>query len=75
MTFLLCLFVMYWLPTIIAVVRRTPSALGVAAINFFLGWTIIGWIVALIFALAAPPAAQRVTVYVDGRRTEAEISR
>jgi hypothetical protein len=75
MTFLLCLFAMYWLPTIVAIVRRTPSALGVAAINFFLGWTIIGWIVALIFALAAPPAAQRVTVYVDGRRTEAEISR
>ena len=75
MTFLLCLFAMYWLPTIIAIVRRTPSALGVAAINFFLGWTIIGWIVALVMALAASPAAQRVTVYVDGRKTEAEILR
>jgi hypothetical protein len=75
MTFLLCLFAMYWLPTIIAIVRRTPSALGVAVINFFLGWTIIGWIVALVMALAAPPATQRVTVYVDGRKTEAEILR
>jgi hypothetical protein len=75
MTFLLCLFAMYWLPTIIAIVRRTPSALGVAAINFFLGWTIIGWIVALVMALAAPLAAPRVTVYVDGRKTEAEILR
>ena len=75
MTFLLCLFAMYWLPTIIAIARRTPSALGVAAINFFLGWTIIGWIVALVMALAASPAAQRVTVYVDGRKTEAEILR
>ena len=75
MTFLLCLFAMYWLPTIIAIVRRTPSALGVAAINFFLGWTIIGWIVALVMALAASPVAQRVTVYVDGRKTEAEILR
>jgi T4 superinfection immunity protein len=75
MTFLLCLFAMYWLPTIIAIVRRTPSALGVAVINFFLGWTIIGWIVALVMALAASPAAQRVTVYVDGRKTEAEILR
>jgi hypothetical protein len=26
-------------------------------------------------ALAASPAAQRVTVYVDGRKTEAEILR
>jgi Na+/H+-dicarboxylate symporter len=74
-TFLTFLFVMYWLPTIVAVLRRTPSALGVAAINFFLGWTVIGWIIALLMALAAAPATQRVTVYVDGRKTEAEILR
>jgi Na+/H+-dicarboxylate symporter len=75
MTFLTILFVMYWLPTIIAILRRTPSALGVAAINFFLGWTVIGWFIALIFALATAPAAGRVTVYVDGRKTDAEIIR
>ena len=75
LTFIAVLFVMYWLPTIIAVLRRTPSALGVAAVNFLLGWTIIGWLVALIMALAAMPATQRVTVYVDGRKTEAEIIR
>jgi len=75
MTFLTILFVMYWLPTIIAIVRRTPSALGVAAINFFLGWTVIGWFIALIVALASAPATERVTVYVDGRKTEAEIIR
>lgn len=75
MTFLTILFVMYWLPTIIAIIRRTPSALGVAAINFFLGWTVIGWFIALIVALASAPATERVTVYVDGRKTEAEIIR
>jgi hypothetical protein len=53
MTFMLTLFLMYWLPTIIAVVRHTPSALGVAMLNFFLGWTVIGWIMALVWALAA----------------------
>ena len=65
MTFLLALFLMYWLPTIVAVVRRTPSALGVAAINFFLGWTVIGWIVALVIALAAYPAER--VVIIEGR--------
>ena len=69
------LFVMYWLPTLIALIRRSPAAKGVAVVNFFLGWTVIGWIMALIMALAAAPATQRVTVYVDGRRTEAEILR
>jgi len=53
MSFLLFLFVMYWLPTLIAIVRGTPSALGVAMLNFFLGWTVVGWIMALIWALAA----------------------
>jgi hypothetical protein len=65
MTFLTVLFLMYWLPTIIAIVRRTPSALGVAMLNFFLGWTVIGWIIALVIALAAYPA-ERVVV-IEGR--------
>ena len=66
MTFLLFLFVMYWLPTLIAIVRQTPSALGVAMLNFFLGWTVIGWIVALVWALAANPHA-RIIVIENGR--------
>ena len=51
LTFIAVLFVMYWLPTIIVVLRRTPFALSVAAVNFFLGWTIIGWVVALVMSL------------------------
>jgi hypothetical protein len=65
MTFLTVLFLMYWLPTIIAIVRRTPSALGVAMLNFFLGWTVIGWIIALVIALAAYPAER--VVIIEGR--------
>jgi hypothetical protein len=65
MSIILFLIAMYWLPTIIAVVRRTPSALGVAAINFFLGWTVIGWVVALVIALAAYPAER--VVIIEGR--------
>jgi hypothetical protein len=53
MSFILFLVMMYWLPTIIALVRQTRSALGVAVVNFFFGWTVIGWFVALIMALAA----------------------
>jgi len=69
LTFLAILFFFYWLPTMIAVTRRTPSALGVAVINFFLGWTVIGWIVALILALAAHPAQERVVI-IEGRARE-----
>jgi Superinfection immunity protein len=66
MTFFLGLFVLYWLPTIIAIARHTHSALGVAALNFFLGWTGIGWFIALMWALAANPA-QQVIVIENGR--------
>jgi hypothetical protein len=53
MSFILFLVLMYWLPTVIAIVRQTPSAIGIAVFNFFLGWTGIGWLFALIWALAA----------------------
>jgi hypothetical protein len=65
MTFILFLFAMYWLPTLIALVRQTPSALRIAMLNFFLGWTVIGWIMALVWALATSPA-QRVVI-IEGR--------
>jgi hypothetical protein len=65
MSIILFLFAMYWLPTIIAVARHTHSALGVAMVNFFTGWTVIGWIVALVWALAASPAPH--VVYVERR--------
>ena len=65
MSILLFLFAMYWLPTIIAVARQTHSALGVAMVNFLTGWTVIGWIVALVWALGASPGGR--IVYVERR--------
>ena len=44
---------LYFLPTIIAAVRPKKDILGIVLVNIFLGWTFIGWIVALIWALAA----------------------
>lgn len=40
----------YFVPTFIAFVRNAPSKLGVFLLNFFLGWTFLGWIGALIWA-------------------------
>jgi hypothetical protein len=66
MSFLFAWFLLYWLPTIVAVARHTHSALGIAMLNFFFGWTGIGWILALIWALAAGPARQ-VIIIENGR--------
>ena len=42
---------LYFLPTIIAVARHKKNILGVVLVNILLGWTFIGWIVALVWAL------------------------
>src|ERR1700677_4724816 len=59
-TFLLVFCIIpYFLPTIIAFARKKDNAGGVFALNFFLGWTFIGWIASLIWGLSSntrPPA-------------------
>jgi uncharacterized membrane protein YwaF len=40
----------YFLPTVVARDRRHRSIGGIFVINLFLGWTFIGWVVALAWA-------------------------
>ena len=44
-------FVMYFLPSIIALARSKRDIMAILLLNFFLGWPVIGWIVALVWAL------------------------
>jgi hypothetical protein len=44
-------FVMYFVPSIVALAKSKPNTLTIFLINFFLGWSFIGWIVALVMAL------------------------
>jgi hypothetical protein len=44
-------FVMYFLPSLIALARNKRDITAIVLLNFFLGWTMIGWIVALIWAV------------------------
>ena len=43
-------FVMYFLPSIIAFARSKRDTAAIVLLNFFLGWTLIGWVVALVWA-------------------------
>jgi len=47
------LFIPYFLPTIIAFLRRSNNAGGIFLLNLFLGWTFIGWIISLVWAIAS----------------------
>ncbi|MGY1709834.1 superinfection immunity protein [Geodermatophilus sp. SYSU D00758] len=41
---------LYFLPTIVALLRRAPDRGTVVVLNLFLGWTFMGWVAALAIA-------------------------
>ena len=44
-------FVLYFLPAIIAFARSKRDAVSVLVLNLLLGWTAIGWVIAVVWAL------------------------
>jgi hypothetical protein len=46
----LLVLVLYFLPSIIAVARKVMHQGSVVVINLFLGWTFVGWVIALAMA-------------------------
>lgn len=48
---------LYLLPTFEAWIRKKSNLQSIAVLNLFLGWTIIGWVAALIWAFKKPEEA------------------
>ena len=44
-----------FLPTLIAVLREHHNRIPIFLLNFFLGWTFIGWVAALVWSFTSPP--------------------
>jgi hypothetical protein len=70
---LLILFVPYFLPTIIAVARKKTNVAAIVLVNFLLGWTVVGWIIALVWAVSTErvdqiASAQAVSIPQPSRR-------
>jgi len=42
--------IVYFLPIIMAIARHKRNILGIVLVNVLLGWTFIGWVVALVWA-------------------------
>ena len=56
--FALCLLpfgVVHFLPTIVAALRNSRHTLAIFLINLLLSWTVIGWVIALIWACTSEP--------------------
>ena len=45
----------YCVPLIVAAARHSPNTSQVAVIDLLLGWTVIGWVIALAMALKPLP--------------------
>lgn len=45
--------VVYFLPTINAKSRKHPNVSSIFLLDLFLGWTLIGWVVALVWSASA----------------------
>ena len=55
MHFLIFIIGLYFVPAIVAAARHTHNATGILLLNIFLGWTVIGWFVALVMAICSAP--------------------
>ena len=53
---------LYFIPTIIAILKKKPNKLAISALNFFLGWSIIGWVVALVWSLSNNSSNQSIII-------------
>ncbi len=47
----LVLLAIYFLPTFIALWRRRRNALAIFLLNFFLGWSFVAWVIALVWSV------------------------
>ena len=58
----------HFLPTIIAALRHSRHVVGIFLLNLFLGWTVVGWVVALIWAITSEPKYTSAYGYAPPRR-------
>lgn len=57
-------FFVYLVPWFVAARRNHPNTTAIAALNLLLGWTFLGWVAALVWALTAVPGER---VHGDSR--------
>lgn len=50
---LFLLFLLYLAPTLVAGIRNHRNVVAILALNILLGWTLIGWVAALVWSLTS----------------------
>jgi hypothetical protein len=57
---------LYFAPTIVAFSRKAPNRGSVLVLNLFLGWSFVGWVIALAMAARSRPSHVTVAVLPAG---------
>lgn len=52
----------YFIPSIIAVLRMKKNMIAILALNFFLGWSLIGWVISLVWSLSSDSKPAKIIV-------------
>ena len=50
---ILIILPIYFVPTIVAIIRRTKNLAAIIVLNIFVGWTFLGWVGSLVWAIVA----------------------
>lgn len=58
---LLLIAIIYMLPTLVAYARDLPQRGRITVVNIIFGWTLIGWVVAFIWAMTAETVADELS--------------
>ncbi len=65
--------VIYFIPAIVAVSNKKQNAVAIGVLNLFLGWTLIGWVVALVWAMSKDVIVAQPPQPVPVRPTQPQI--
>lgn len=56
---LIILLLIYFIPWIVAMSRGSKRTAGVFVVNLFLGWTLLGWVLALAWAAGSDKVEEK----------------
>ncbi|MDE0178227.1 MAG: superinfection immunity protein [Gammaproteobacteria bacterium] len=52
----------YFIPTVVAMVRKHHNTTAIFVLNLFLGWSLLGWVAALVWAVTKPRPSATVSM-------------
>ncbi len=62
--------IFYFIPSIIALMRGKSNTVAIIALNLFLGWSIVGWVVSLVWSLSSEVSPARIVVNQPLQKTK-----